>query len=438
MNIENVGKSYSVWSSEWLRIARWFGMPVHPKEEHWVLRNVSFAIQPGEAVGIVGKNGAGKSTLLKMITGTLQPTEGSITRGGRIAAILELGMGFNPELTGRQNARHSAGLMGYSQSQIDAMMIRIEEFAEVGEYFDAPVRTYSSGMQVRVAFAVVTAERPDVLIVDEALSVGDAYFQAKCYKRVKEYKDQGMTLILVSHAVGDIVKHCDRVIFIKNGEVHADGPAREVSNLYLDELFGKAPRAAASQASVDMAGAPLLPAIGLQDLYDQRRGYNKGEHRWGQGGAKIIDFAIACAGESFPARIPSGEPTKVMMKVHFERDFESVVPGFLLKTLEGVFLYGTNGFLASGGEVALSPRAGDVIVCSFTLPLSVNEGHYLVSLGISSGDPTGELVPLDRRYDSIMIDVSRPMQFWGIVDLHAEFTLEGQSSDAGHGAPAMS
>lgn len=423
MHVSNVGKSYRVWGSEWTRIASWFGFPAEPKEEHWVLRNVSFDIKPGESVGIVGKNGAGKSTLLKMITGTLQPTEGHVLRGGRIAAILELGLGFNPELTGRQNARHAAGLMGFSQAQIDAMMPKIEAFAEVGEYFDTPVRTYSSGMQVRVAFAVVTAQRPDVLIVDEALSVGDAYFQAKCFKRVKEYKEQGMTLILVSHAVGDIVKHCDRVLFIKDGVLHADGPAREVSNLYLDELFGKK-SAPASKSGEPVAG-PILSSDGSEDLFHTRRGYNKDEHRWGQGGARIIDYAVVSEGEAYPARVTSGAFTQFQMKIHFERDVECAVPGLLVKTLDGVFLYGTNAFLASDGHQVLSARAGDVVVCSFTVPFNLNEGHYLVSLGISSGDPLGELVPLDRRYDSILVDVSRPMQFWGIIDMNAEFSAQG-------------
>lgn len=423
MHVRNVGKSYRVWGSEWLRIASWFGFPVRPKEEHWVLRGVSFDIRAGESVGIVGKNGAGKSTLLKMITGTLQPTEGQVVRGGRIAAILELGMGFNPELTGRQNARHAAGLMGFSQAQIDVMMPHIEAFAEVGEYFDTPVRTYSSGMQVRVAFAVATAERPDVLIVDEALSVGDAYFQAKCFKRVKEYKEQGTTLILVSHAVGDIVKHCDRVLFIKDGGLHADGPAREISNLYLDELFGKSGKSDAKSAKE--GGEAVLSSSGIEDLFHTRRGYNKDEHRWGHGGARIIDFAVVVDGEAYPARLSSGDSVQFQMKIHFEEDVESAVPGLLIKTLDGVFLYGTNAFLASNGQKVLSPKAGDVVIATFKVPFAVNEGHYMVSLGISSGDPLGELVPLDRRYDSILVDVSRPMQFWGIVDMNAEFSAQG-------------
>ena len=424
LTLEGVGKSYRHWGSEWLRAASWFGLPVRPKEEHWIIRNVSLTIAPGEAVGVVGRNGAGKSTLLKLITGTTQPTEGSVVRGGRIAAILELGMGFNPDLTGRQNCFHSAGLMGYTQQQIEDMIAFIEAFAEVGEYFDEPVRTYSSGMQVRVAFAVATAFRPDILIVDEALSVGDAYFQAKCFKRVQEFKEQGTTLILVSHSVGDIVKHCDRVIFIKDGGVYADGPSREVSNLYLDELFGRKPSKATTAQAESADNHLNAMGAGTEDQFHTRRGYNKGEHRWGQGGARIIDYAIVSNGEENPARIDSGTRTEFMMKVVFDQDVNSVVPGILIKTLEGLFLYGTNSFLASNGATQISAKAGDVLVCAFQVPMNVNEGHYMVSLGVSSGDPLSELTPLDRRYDSILLDVSRPMQFWGIVDLHAGFSVQ--------------
>ncbi|MDH5479762.1 MAG: ABC transporter ATP-binding protein, partial [Nitrosomonas sp.] len=166
LSIKNVGKAFVSYKSELYRFARWFGMPVKPSAEHWVIRHISFDIHSGEAIGIIGQNGAGKSTLLKMITGTLQPTEGQIQVNGRIAAILELGMGFNPELTGRQNVIHAAGLMGFNAEQVQQAMPDIETFAEVGEYFDEPVRTYSSGMQMRVAFAVATTYRPEILIVD--------------------------------------------------------------------------------------------------------------------------------------------------------------------------------------------------------------------------------------------------------------------------------
>ncbi|KLD73497.1 ABC transporter ATP-binding protein [Xanthomonas hyacinthi] len=417
--IEGLGKSYRVWGSEWLRAASWFGMKVRPREEHWVLRNVGFSIAPGESIGIMGRNGAGKSTLLKLITGTSQPTEGRIVRRGRIAAILELGMGFNPELSGRDNARHSAGLMGYTLDRIEAVLPEIQEFAEIGEYFDEPVRTYSSGMQVRVAFAVATAFRPDILIVDEALSVGDAYFQAKCFKRIQFFKDQGTTLILVSHSVGDIVKHCDRAILIKDGGVHADGPAREVSNLYLDELFGKK----SASLNADAKGVSSSMGSGSEDVFHARPYYNVNEHRWGQGGARIVDYMVVSDGQEFPSRVESGARTEFYVKIAFDGDFESVIPGFLVKTLEGLFLYGTNSFLLSEGRAGIAAKAGEVIVCKFSMPLDLNEANYLVSFGVSSGDPLAELTPLDRRYDAVLLDVARGMQFWGMMDLKADFEV---------------
>lgn len=424
LSVEGLGKAYRVWGSEWLRIANWFGLGARPREEHWILRDVTFSLEAGQSVGIMGKNGAGKSTLLKLVTGTSQPTEGRIVRRGRIAAILELGMGFNPELSGRANVLHTAGLMGYTLDQIESVMPEIQDFAEIGDYFDEPVRTYSSGMQVRVAFAVATAFRPDILIVDEALSVGDAYFQAKCFKRIQSFKDEGTALVLVSHSVGDIVKHCDRAILIKEGRVYADGPSREVSNLYLDELFGK--KAASAQADISCASHRMIG--GSEDVLHTRPYYNANEHRWGQGGAKIVDYLVVSEGQEFPTRLKSGAITEFFLKIAFERDFDSVVPGFLIKTLEGLFLYGTNSFLSSHGSVGLAVKAGDVIVCKFFMPLDLNEANYLVSFGVSSGDPLGELTPLDRRYDAVMVDVARGMQFWGMMDLRAGFELVEQSA----------
>lgn len=232
LHVQGLGKAYRRWGSEWMRAASWFGLPVRATEEHWVLRNVEFSIAPGETVGIIGQNGAGKSTLLKLITGTTQPSEGGITRTGRVAAILELGMGFNPDLTGRQNAYHSAGLMGYTQLQIVEAMPDIEAFAEIGEYFDEPVRTYSSGMQMRVAFSVATAFRPDLLIVDEALSVGDSYFQHKSFDRIRQFRDEGISIMLVTHGMADVKTLCDRVILLDKGMVLKDGKPDEVVDFY--------------------------------------------------------------------------------------------------------------------------------------------------------------------------------------------------------------
>ena len=188
LEVNNIGKVFKNYGSEWHRVLSWFGFNFRAVEEHTILDHINFSISAGEAIGIVGQNGAGKSTLLKIITGTLRPSSGKVVIHGRISAILELGMGFHPDLTGRQNVYHAAGLMGFTHDQIDAVMDQIEEFVEIGDYFDQPVRTYSSGMQMRVAFGVATAYRPEILIVDEALSVGDAYFQHKSFDRIREFQ----------------------------------------------------------------------------------------------------------------------------------------------------------------------------------------------------------------------------------------------------------
>lgn len=426
LSVSHLGKAYRVYASEFQRIGRWFGLPIKPSEEHWVMKDVSFSIRPGESIGIVGQNGAGKSTLLKMIAGTLQPSEGSVQVNGRIAAILELGMGFTPELTGRQNVFHSAGLMGFSVAQIAEAMPEIEAFAEIGEYFDEPVRTYSSGMQMRVAFAVSTAFRPDLLIVDEALSVGDSYFQAKCFKRIKQYREEGMTLILVSHSADDIVRHCERAILLKNGRVGFDGSSREVTNRYLDELFGKK-KGVGHEAEVASPGLVSEDFLNTNDVFATRAGYNPAEYRWGHGGAAILDYLIIIDGERFPSRIESNSNGDFYFKVRFDADFESVVPGFLIKTLDGVFLYGTNSFVSSRGQSAISVRAGDIRMFRFSLSLNLNAGDHLVSFGISSGNPLmGDLVPLDRRYDAVMLKISRVVQFWGLSDMQATFNIEYQ------------
>ena len=219
LEAKNIGKSYKSYSSELWRILSWFGIKHKAADETWTLQNINFSIAKGEAVGIIGQNGAGKSTLLKIITGTLKPSTGSVHVRGKIAAILELGMGFQPDLTGRQNAYHSAGLMGYSYEQVHSVIDEIEMFAEIGEYFDQPVRLYSSGMQVRVAFAVATAFRPEILIIDEALSVGDAYFQHKSFAKIKEYREAGTSLLFVSHDKGSILALCDRAILLEKGRV---------------------------------------------------------------------------------------------------------------------------------------------------------------------------------------------------------------------------
>lgn len=422
-----LGKAYKQYPNRLARLLEWLDPRDKPRHQlHWILQDINLEIKAGEAVGIVGVNGAGKSTLLKMITGTIQPTTGTIDISGKVAAILELGTGFHPDFTGRQNAYMAGQLRGYTDEEMTSLMPQIEAFAEIGEYIDQPIRVYSSGMQVRLAFSVATAARPDVLIVDEALSVGDAYFQAKCYQRINQLKENGTTLLLVSHSPGDIVKHCDRAILLKNGRIAHEGNSRDVSNYYLDELYGNAENKSygknSGESQLKNTSDIFCTLFNHQtDVFDSRPGYRKEEHRWGHGGAEILDYLIIADEQFYPSIIEGNAKTEFYFKVRFTSNFDNVVPGFLIKTIEGIFLYGTNSFISGNTKERISAKAGDVRIFCFTMPLAVNEGHYLISFGISSGDPFSELTPLDRRYDSVMIYVQKNRKFWGIFDLQGTF-----------------
>lgn len=360
--VSNLGKAYRTYSSEWKRIANWFFVPAKPHHEHWVLRHISFAIEPGEAIGIVGQNGAGKSTLLKMITGTLQPTEGSVQVNGRIAAILELGMGFNPELTGRQNVYHAAGLMGFNSDQIDAVIDDVEAFAEIGEYFDESVRTYSSGMQMRVAFSVATAFRPDILIVDEALSVGDSYFQHKSFARIKAFQEQGTTLIIVSHDRGSIQALCDRAILLDGGTVIKDGPPEEVMDFYNAIVADK------ENATVEV--------VALDSGATQTRS--------GSRKATIESVSLLDAAGAPVEFVGVGDEVTLCIKGKSHEALPEVVVGYLIKDRLGQSIFGTNTHHLNCKSTNLA--AGQTFTYKFKFPANLGIGSYSVAVALHASE----------------------------------------------------
>ena len=232
LSVAGLGKRYTTYRSELRRFASWFGAGVNPSAEYWAVRDVHLSIAKGESVAFIGENGAGKSTLLKLIAGTVRPTEGTVVKHGRVSAILELGLGLNPEFTGRQNVLGAGLMLGYSPSEIEALVPGIADFAELGDFFDQPLRQYSSGMYARLAFALATATRPDILIVDGILSVGDAYFQHKSFARIREYREQGTSIILVSHSKSSVLEVCDRAVLLERGRVIRDGAPDAVFDYY--------------------------------------------------------------------------------------------------------------------------------------------------------------------------------------------------------------
>lgn len=423
ISVKNISKFYRHYPSKWMKLCEKLSFTAQEwHQKKWVIKNLSFTIEPGESVGIVGVNGAGKSTLLKLLTGITRPSQGKITVNGTISALLELGIGFHPEFSGRQNVFMSGLILGLKRSDIVQLMPEIERFAAIGDYIDKPIRVYSSGMQLRLGFAIATARRPDILIVDEALAVGDANFQAKCYQRIAEYKKQGTTLLLVSHHANDIVKHCERAIFLKDGSIEMDCSSRNVTNRYLDELYGKEPLIDSVSTQINSDKNGFLDKKKKVDLFFTRPGYRKEEYRWGQGGAKIIDYDLWVNAKNYPPHIKNKSILDFHFKVYFARDFQSVVPGMQLKTLEGLLLYGTNSLLSGAKESLMNIQAGEVRLFKFTFPLNMNRGNYLLSCGISASGDTQELIPLDRRYDSIILNVEQHDDVGGIIDLNAVFS----------------
>jgi homopolymeric O-antigen transport system ATP-binding protein len=362
LRVENLGKAYRSYDGEWRRMLSWFGAPVKPIEERWVLRHVNLNIQPGEAVGIVGQNGAGKSTLLKLITGTLHPTEGSMRVNGRIAAMLELGMGFNPEFTGRRNAYHTAGLMGFSPEEIEKAMPEIESFAEIGAYFDEPVRTYSSGMQVRVMFAVATAWRPEILIVDEALSVGDAYFQHKSFNRIRELQEMGATLLIVSHDRSAIQTLCDRAILLENGMVIKDSNPEEVFDFY--------------NAIIAEKGNLTVKVVRLDN--------GKAQTISGTGEARVEEIALYNSKGEVAEYVNVGEAVELRIKVKVHRPVETLVLGYGIKDRLGQVMYGTNTWHT--GQVLHNPRPGDEYRFVIAFPANLGIGSYSIQTALVDRD----------------------------------------------------
>lgn len=365
LHVQKVGKAYRKWSSEWSRVGSWLGLHTRPVEEHWVLQDVSFSILPGQAVGVIGQNGAGKSTLLKIITGTTQPTNGVVHRAGRIAAILELGMGFNPDLTGRENAFHSAGLMGYGEAEINVAMEEIEAFAEIGEYFDQPMRMYSSGMQMRVAFSVATAFRPDLLIVDEALSVGDSYFQHKSFDRIRQFREEGISIMLVTHSMADVKSICDRAILLDKGSVVRDGSPDEVVDFYNALIAQKENEKLSIEQRREKNGWMLTRSGTREATVDSLR---------------LVD---AATGEAV-SMVRTGQRVRLELYALAHASIPRLVLGYMIRDKQGNVVWGSNTWHT--GDVVEDLQPGQHVRYALDFECVLGPGSYSVSPALVSSD----------------------------------------------------
>ena len=360
LRVSNLGKAYKQYPNRWSRLAEWM-LPGGARHElKWVLRDINFTVSAGEAVGIIGMNGAGKSTLLKLITGTAQPSTGGVEVTGRVAALLELGMGFHPDFTGRQNVMMAGQLLGMMPHEIVELMPAIEAFADIGDYIDQPVRVYSSGMQMRLAFSVATARRPDMLIVDEALSVGDAYFQHKSFDRIRTFRKQGTTLLIVSHDKGAIQSICDRAILLDGGRVAKEGTPEEIMDFY-NALIAERENATVRQE--------LLVDGKVQTIS-------------GTGEATVRDIALLDPAGNRVEAIDVSTQVTLQVKITVNAPIPRLVLGYMIKDRLGQQMYGTNTHLK---ELPLDDvQPGEDITFRFTFPMNLGPGSYSVATALVS------------------------------------------------------
>ncbi len=434
IQVENLGKCYHLYEKPLSRVVDLI-MPGPGKryKPFWALRDANFTIESGQTVGIIGRNGSGKSTLLEMICDTLQPSEGSVQIKGRVAALLELGAGFNPEFTGRENVYMNAAIMGIERAVIEDKFSEIEAFANIGDYINHPVSTYSSGMYVRLAFATSIHMDPDILIVDEALAVGDIRFQRKCFREFERFKREGKTILFVTHAVDLIRSYCDSAIFLHKGEIRRQGDPRDVVHDYLDMLFGSDTEPSDSTA----AASVNKPVIGNSESIDgeaasdgmnrdpgidacaQRRSYNASEYRWGEQQAQIIDYRVESAATYDPVVVQQGEEITITMRVYFHHAMDDLIYGVLVKTLDGTTVYGAN---TRERKIQVGARVqGEIVDISFTLQNCLIRGSYFFSLGVAQNNDTVDNLAIDRRYDLFSLAVDGGENDFGLADLQMKY-----------------
>lgn len=417
IQVQNLSKIYKLYNKPMDRLKESLGLTKQKNfVEHYALRDVSFDVNRGETVGIIGTNGSGKSTILKIITGVLNPTSGQINVNGRISALLELGAGFNGEYSGIENVYLNGTMIGFTKEEIDAKLDDILEFADIGEFIYQPVKTYSSGMFVRLAFAVAINIDPEILIVDEALSVGDVFFQSKCYRKFEEFKKNGKTILFVSHDLSSIGKYCDRVVLLNRGEKMAEGNAKDMVNLYRRVMVNQVD----DMDKKDENDKSEEGADANQNLKDKLN-LNPKCLEYGNQYAKITDFAVYDENGLITNIVEKGKEFTVKMKVDFQEDVSDPIFAFTLKDLKGTELTGTNTMYENSPVTPKKP--GDVQKITFNQKMSLEAGEYMLCLGCT-GYARGEFTVFHRLYDVCNLTVITDKKAVGYFDMFSEVTLE--------------
>lgn len=412
IRVESLGKCYHVYDAPQDRFKQflWRGRRRFYRE-FWALRDVSFEVGRGETVGVIGRNGSGKSTLLQLIAGTLEPTQGQVSIHGRVAALLELGSGFNPEFSGKENVYLNASILGLSNAEIDARYAEIAAFADIGEFIDRPVKTYSSGMIVRLAFAVSVCVDPDILIVDEALSVGDAAFQFKCLERLDRMTRSGVTILFVSHEVGTVRAFCERAIYLAGGMVRGIGSSSEMTEMYLMDM-----RAGQQSAKTDGAGVGPKAALA-----------GDGGIAFGTGQGRVARAWFPETG-GVSAIFSTGDPIRVAIEVEYDETIARPSVTVLLYDQRMVEIGGKYSLLRP--DRSPSERAGRATV-EVVLRAALNNGNYFLTLRLEDRLSDSQMLPVDKQVAALSFRVMRPANrnFIGLMDLDMEFRVAAPNHD---------
>ena len=436
INVCDVTKIYRLYDKPIDRLKESISL-THKKyhKEFFALDKISFSVEKGSTVGIIGTNGSGKSTILKIITGVLNPTTGSVEVDGNISALLELGAGFNMDYTGIENIYMNGTMMGFSREQMEAKLPEILEFADIGDFVYQPVKTYSSGMFVRLAFALAINVEPEILIVDEALSVGDVFFQAKCYRRMEEIRKTGTTILMVTHDMGSVIKYCDKVILLNKGEFLAEGPAGEMVDLYKKILAGRMDDLEADLAKrLDSNFSDMMElnndinkthAKEYNGLMKEKISINPNKTEYGDGRAEIYDLGLLDSKGELTNLLLKGEEFTIREKIRFNANIESPIFTFTIKDKKGTELSGTNTMFEG---VPVKPvKPGDEAVVEFKQKMTLQGGEYLLSMSCT-GFEDGTHVVYHRLYDVTFITVISNKNTVGVYDMESKVNLTQKSN----------
>ena len=432
INVCDVTKIYRLYDKPIDRLKESISL-THKKyhKEFFALDKISFSVEKGSTVGIIGTNGSGKSTILKIITGVLNPTTGSVEVDGNISALLELGAGFNMDYTGIENIYMNGTMMGFSREQMEAKLPEILEFADIGDFVYQPVKTYSSGMFVRLAFALAINVEPEILIVDEALSVGDVFFQAKCYRRMEEIRKTGTTILMVTHDMGSVIKYCDKVILLNKGEFLAEGPAGEMVDLYKKILAGRMDDLEADLAKrLDSNFSDMMElnndinkthAKEYHGLMKEKISINPNKTEYGDGRAEIYDLGLLDSKGELTNLLLKGEEFTIREKIRFNANIESPIFTFTIKDKKGTELSGTNTMFEG---VPVKPVKPGV---EFKQKMTLQGGEYLLSMSCT-GFENGTHVVYHRLYDVTFITVISNKNTVGVYDMESKVNLTQKSN----------